>query len=217
MRRISAPLLLVVLFSSLVYSQTSNPRPPNTPPAPGESSSQQQAQPSSAPLPDDAPMPDLGTFPDTEGKKQSAVKRKLEDLKPHCIDIFALHTCWSQPPAPKPQPAAKTTDDPEYLKDMDVGDFYLTEKKNYKGAELRFRDALEHKPNDPTATFRLAQSLEGLGQANEAKDDYGAYLTLAPNGPFVDQAKKALERLQAKSASQGSDKAKPLPKDSHLR
>ena len=216
MRRISAPLLLVVLFSSILYSQTSNPRPPNTPPAPGESSSQQQAQPPSVPVPDDSPLPDLGTLPDTEGKKQSAIKRKLDDLKPHCIDIFALHTCWSQPPAPKAQPAAKTADDPEYLKDMDVGDFYLTERKNYKGAELRFRDALEHKPNDPTATFRLAQSLEGLGQGDEAKDGYGAYLTLAPNGPFVDQAKKALERLQARSA-QGSDKPKPSPKDSHLR
>ena len=219
MRRIPALLLLAILFTAFAYSQTSSPRPPNTPPAPGESSSQQQqVQPPSVPLPDDSPMPDLGTLPDTEGKKQSGMKRKLQEATPHCLDIFwAFHTCWSQPPAPKPEPGVNANDDPAYLKDIDVGDFYLTQKKNYKGAELRFRDALEHKPNDPTATFRLAQSLEGLRQADEARDDYAAYLKLAPNGLFVDQAKKALERLQTRNASQDGDKTKPLPKDSHYR
>lgn len=145
-------------------------------------------------------MPDLGTLPDSQSQKQSAVKRKAQELVPHCLDVFAFHTCWSQPPAPKPQPRVSPTADPEFAKDMDVGDFYLNEKKNYKGAELRFRDALEHKPNDPTATFMLAQALEGLGQADEARDDYTTYLKLAPNGNFAEQAKKALDRIQAKDA-----------------
>lgn len=209
MRRIFAPLMLIVLFSPVVYSQTSNPRPPNTPPAPGDSSSQQQVQPPSVPLPDDAPMPDLGTLPQSPDKKQSAVKRKVQEAVPHCLNIFAYHTCWSQPPAPKSQPAAAPKDDPEFAKDIDVGDFYLTEKKNYKGAELRFRDALEHKPNDPTATFKLAQALEGLKAADEARDTYAAYLKLEPNGPFAVQAKKALDRLQANSAAQAPNKSKP--------
>lgn len=206
MRCIFATLLLIVLFSPAVYSQTSNPQPPNTPPPPGDSSSR-QIQPPSPPMPADSPMPDLGTLPDSQSQKQSAVKRKAQELVPHCLDVFAFHTCWSQPPAPKPQPGVSPTDDPEFAKDMDVGDFYLNEKKNYKGAELRFRDALEHKPNDPTATFMLAQALEGLGQADEARDDYTAYLKLAPNGNFAEQAKKALDRIQAKDA----DKIKETP------
>src|SRR5215467_2775790 len=125
MRRISAPLLLAILFGSFAYSQTSNPRPPNTSPLPGESSSQQQqqAQPPSDALPDDSSKSAPGT--QSEAKKQSTVGRKLEDLKPHCIDIFAVHKCWSQPPAQKPDPGVAATADPEYLKDMDVGDFYL--------------------------------------------------------------------------------------------
>lgn len=202
MRRFSAPLLLVVLFSLAVYCQTSVPQPPNTPLPPGDSSSR-QVQPPSAPLPEDAPMPDLGTLPDTQGKHQSTAKRKLQELTPHCLDIFfAFHTCWSQPPAPKPEPGVSPKDDPEFAKDMDVGDFYLTEKKNYKGAELRFRDALERKPNDPAATFRLAQSLEGLGQLDEARTGYDAYLKLQPDGVFAGQAKKSLERLQSNAAEQ---------------
>ncbi|HEY6251681.1 MAG TPA: hypothetical protein VI685_17115 [Candidatus Angelobacter sp.] len=207
MRNIFATLLLAVLFSPAAYSQSSTPRPPNTPLPPGESSSQ-QVQPPSVPLPPDSPMPDLGTLPQSQDKKQSAVKRKVQELVPHCLNIiWAFHTCWSQPPAPKPQPGVSPTDDPEFAKDMDVGDFYLTERRNYKGAELRFRDALEHKANDPTATFKLAQSLEGLGQADEARDDYAAYLKLDPSGHFVDQAKKALDRLQSKNA----DKVKESP------
>ena len=84
---------------------------------------------------------------------------------------------------------------------MEVGDFYLNEKRNYMGAALRFRDALEHNPNDPLATFRLAQSLEGLSQFDEARQTYATYLKLEPNGRLVDQANKALERLQSKTAS----------------
>ena len=82
-----------------------------------------------------------------------------------------------------------------------MGDFYLNERKNYKGAELRFRDALEHKPNDPLATFRLAQSLEGLSQFDDARQNYESYLKLDPNGHFAEQANKALERLQSKTAT----------------
>ena len=146
-------------------------------------------------------MPDLGTLPQTQDKKQSAVKRKLKELDPHCLNIFLFHTCWSQPPGPETKTLPQSKDDPEFTKDMEVGDFYLNERKNYKGAELRFRDALEHKPNDPLATFRLAQSLEGLSQFEEARKTYETYLKLEPNGHFVEQANKAVERLESKTAS----------------
>ena len=206
MRSISATLLLMFLICSIATGQTStNPPTTSNPPGsgnpPSADSSSQQAQPQSVPLPDDSPMPDLGTLPQTQDKKQSAVKRKLKELDPHCLNIFLFHTCWSQPPAPEAKTSPQSKDDPEFTKDMEVGDFYLNEKRNYMGAALRFRDALEHKPNDPLATFRLAQSLEGLSQFDEARKTYESYLKLDPNGRLVDQANKALERLQSKTAS----------------
>ena len=215
MRCIFALLLMtIVLGCSAAYGQNSNPQTPNTPPTPGDSSSK-QAEPPSAPTPPDAPIPDQATLPGSSDKKQSAAKRKLEQLVPSCLNIlWGFHTCWSSPPASPPKAPAKTVADPEFAKDMEIGDFYLNERKNYAGAVLRFRDALEHKPNDPLATFKLAQSLEGLRQADEARQSYSTYLKLEPDGRFAGQAKKALERLQTESAAR-EQKQTPMPKDSH--
>jgi hypothetical protein len=43
----------------------------------------------------------------------------------------------------------------EFAKDMEIGT-YNFRSKNYRGAELRFRHALDHKPGQPDATFKLA-------------------------------------------------------------
>lgn len=211
MRCIFATLLLTIFVCSVAYGQNSNPQPSNTtgqgdssskqaqPPATpqnsGDSSSQQAQQPS--------PPADSSTQPE---KKQSAVKRKLKELVPGCVNVGAYVKC-------KSSKSEKAKPDSEYAKDMDVGDFYLNEKKNYAGAMMRFRDALEQKPNDPLATFKLAQALEGLKQNDEAREDYAAYLKLEPKGPHVGEARQGLERLQ----SQNADKAKeaPAPKDPH--
>lgn len=211
MRRISATLLLMFLICAVAKAQTTTNQPTtNNPPNKNDSTSQdstsQQSQPPAAPPSADSTTPDGGNVPQQPDKQKSAIKRKLDQLTPHCIDIGAKHTCWSQPKAPKSKKGATVSDDPEYAKDMDVGDFYLHEKKNYKGAELRFRDALEHKPNDPLATFMLAEALEGEGQAEEARDNYATYLKLDPKGTLVAEAQQALDRLQSKTATQGTEK-----------
>src|SRR3954468_9858250 len=41
-------------------------------------------------------------------------------------------------------------------KDIEVGDYYA-KRKNYKAAISRYREALEYKPRDAEATFKLAQ------------------------------------------------------------
>ncbi len=195
------PTLLLVLICSAAWGQSSNPQPPNTPPSPADSSSKQTQAPS-PPSPWDVPIVDPGAVPNSSDKKEPAVKRKLEQLVPSCLDVlWGFHTCWYSPPAspPKTTPTTKTPDENEFAKDMDVGDFYL-ERRNYAGASLRFREALEHKTNDPLATFKLAQALEGNHQADEAAEKYAAYLKLEPNGRLARQAKKALERLQTRSA-----------------
>lgn len=78
---------------------------------------------------------------------------------------------------------------------MDVGEFHL-KNKNWKGAEFRFRDALAVKPENPQATFKLAQSLDKLGNNEGAKAEYQAYLNMEPEGVFARQAHEALERMK---------------------
>ena len=54
------------------------------------------------------------------------------------------------------------------MKDVEVGDFYY-KAGNYKAALSRFREALQYKPRDAVATFKLAQTLEKSKQFEEAR------------------------------------------------
>jgi tetratricopeptide (TPR) repeat protein len=83
-------------------------------------------------------------------------------------------------------------------KDIEVGDFYF-KRKNYAAALSRYREALEYKPKDAVATFRLAQTLENTGELQEALKTYEDYLRILKNGPFAADARKGVERLQQKT------------------
>jgi tetratricopeptide (TPR) repeat protein len=80
-------------------------------------------------------------------------------------------------------------------KDVEVGDFYF-KRKNYHAAEARYREALLYKSNDALATFGLAQCLDKLGEADEARQKYENYLKILPEGPRAQEAHKALGRLK---------------------
>lgn len=80
-------------------------------------------------------------------------------------------------------------------KNVEVGDFYF-KRGNYKAAESRYAEALDWKPNDAIATFRLAQSEEKLGKKDDALKNYQAYLKILPSGEFATEAKSGIERLQ---------------------
>jgi tetratricopeptide (TPR) repeat protein len=80
------------------------------------------------------------------------------------------------------------------IKNIEVGDFYF-KRRNYRAALDRYREALEFKPNDAVATFRLAQCFEKLGEADDAIDHYREYLRILPNGELAEQARKALDSL----------------------
>ena len=86
--------------------------------------------------------------------------------------------------------------DREFAKNFSVGDAYF-KGKNYRGAESRFREALEYKPNHPEATYKLAVSVDKLGKTDEAQALYEAYLSLSPTGPYADRARKALRKKSA--------------------
>lgn len=79
-------------------------------------------------------------------------------------------------------------------KNIEIGDFYF-KQKNYRAAESRYREALEWKPNDAIATFKLATTCEKLNELAEAKKFYESYLKILPKGPSAADSKKALDRL----------------------
>ena len=95
------------------------------------------------------------------------------------------------------------------MKAIEVGDFYF-KKENYKAAISRYQEALEWKPNDAEATYKLGEALEKSGDLSGAVESYQAYLKILPHGPYAEKANKALERLKEKGFS-SSAKATPKP------
>jgi len=81
-------------------------------------------------------------------------------------------------------------------KNVEVGDYYFSQK-NFKAAISRYQEALEWKPNDAIATYRLAVAFEKDGDAKDAAQNYQAYLKILPEGPYAKDSRKALERLTA--------------------
>jgi len=86
-------------------------------------------------------------------------------------------------------------------KDIEVGDYYFKERKNYRAAADRYREALLYKENDAVATFRLAICLEKMGQPDEARKEYESYLKILPHGPQAEEALKAIDRLKGTAAN----------------
>jgi tetratricopeptide (TPR) repeat protein len=80
-------------------------------------------------------------------------------------------------------------------KDVEVGDFYFR-RKNYVGAEGRYREALYYKNNDAVATYRLAVCLEKMNRPDEALQEFESYLRILPYGPEAKGAHKAINRLK---------------------
>ncbi len=83
-------------------------------------------------------------------------------------------------------------------KDVEIGDFYF-KRQNYRAALSRYCEALQYKPNDAVATFRIAEALDKSGDLAGAQAYYEAYLKILPEGPLASQSKKALERIKAQA------------------
>lgn len=81
------------------------------------------------------------------------------------------------------------------MKDVEVGDFYY-KQDNYVAAISRYREALEYKPHDGEATFKLAQVLDKTGDIAGATQNYEDYLKILPNGPHAKKAREALEKIK---------------------
>jgi tetratricopeptide (TPR) repeat protein len=82
--------------------------------------------------------------------------------------------------------------------DVEVGDFSFQDK-NYRGAEMRYRSALERLPDEPIATLHLARVLEKQGKSTEAYDRYQSYLSWSPTGKDAEEAQAAIKRLDSQA------------------
>jgi tetratricopeptide (TPR) repeat protein len=142
------------------------------------------------PSPDDAPIPDQGATP-VPYRSSSPIKRALRRLDPNCLDAI-FHLCWSSPPGD--DPIYKSYEQKRVVEDLELGDAHMKER-NYRGAEFRFEDALQYEPDNPEATFKLAEALQNLGRKNEACIQYKNYLKIEPSGAFSDRAKKCLRKM----------------------
>ena len=91
-------------------------------------------------------------------------------------------------------------------KDIEVGDYYLKVRKNYRAAEDRYREALYYKENDAVATYGLAVCLDKLNKLEEARQEYEAYLKILPEGSEAKNTRKALARLKGSTGNPTLDK-----------
>lgn len=140
------------------------------------------------------PRSDQGSQPSAREQGESSSKDTQVDIAPPGDDA-ANH--------PESEDVSDTSElrpwNPhKAMKNVEVGDYYF-KRGNYRAAISRYREALEWKPKDAIATFKLAQALEKTDQKSESAEQYQAYLKILPHGIYAEDCKKALERLNTTS------------------
>jgi tetratricopeptide (TPR) repeat protein len=200
-------LLLILMVSAgsvLMYAQ--NPLPPNqsAPRSDSESNSQQLPRSDSRTQqsqPDDEKSPGEDSATPVKPGESSSRDNIIDLSPPKGDDLKHLGSDEAM--------ESSNSDDSEVSefkpwnphkaqKDIEVGDYYA-KQKNYRAAISRYREALEYKPKDALATFKLAESLEKVMAYQEARENYESYLIILPRGPLADKAKQGIDRLKDKS------------------
>jgi tetratricopeptide (TPR) repeat protein len=92
---------------------------------------------------------------------------------------------------------------------VEVADYYL-KQGNTRAAISRYEEALEWKPRDAEATYKLGVVLEKTGDLKGALTNYQAYVKILPDGPYAAKAHEGVTRLKPKVDAA----AVPAPKPS---
>ena len=87
---------------------------------------------------------------------------------------------------------------------VEVGDYYFADK-NYRGALMRYREAVEQKPGDAAIHLRIGRAYEKLKESEGAYLAYDAAVKLDPEGKSSAEAKAGVERLAAALKKDGHD------------
>jgi hypothetical protein len=180
------------------------------------------AQSAPASCPAERPVDDIIT---EVHKQQSNKKHRNSNPFPDVICIWGWcrdHSSKQTPPTfPESAPQAKNPSENESASssrapvdkcneamemalkaahNVDVGDYSFV-TKNYDGALLRYKDAVEEKPGDAAIHVRLGRVFERLGQLPQAMEQYKAAQELAGPAKWSDEAKAAVLRLQHRQPS----------------
>jgi tetratricopeptide (TPR) repeat protein len=83
----------------------------------------------------------------------------------------------------------------EAAHNVDVGDYEFA-SKNYAGALMRYRDAVEEKPGDAAIHVRLGRVFEKTNQLPQALEQYKAAQEFPGPAKWLDEARVAVARLQ---------------------
>ena len=176
------------------------------------------AQEASQPCPSDKPVDDIITeIHKSQSKKNSRNKNPLPDA----ICIFGWCPITVKKPASTPPPATDTRQETPQQADssssssrsavdkcnsqmeivldaahnVEVGDYYFGEK-NYRAALLRYKDALDAKPDDNAIAVRLGRVSEKLNDIPAAIEYYTSATKLAGPEKWTEEARTALARLK---------------------
>jgi len=201
-------LFAIVLLAGVCLAQTSSqdsgpttigPTVPKKTTKPGDRQAPKPAPTDSAPD-DSGPMLDQG--PNTGPGYHDGIDTTSDPGTPG--ESSSKDTNINVPPptgSAEPEVSEAKWDPHKADKNIEVGDYYFNQK-NYRAAESRYREALEWKPGDAIATYKLGEVFEKEGNLTQARQNYEAYLKILPAGPLADKAKKGLERIEkAKSSS----------------
>jgi hypothetical protein len=118
--------------------------------------------------------------PTTSSSKAPVKASPLKDMGSHA-DMSAAHAKLEK---------TRVADD------LKVAKFYLNDH-NVQGAYLRYKDAVDHDPEDPDARFGLAEVAAQLNKRDEAVLNYQACLKVDPGGDHDKASRKALQKLGA--------------------
>ena len=80
--------------------------------------------------------------------------------------------------------------------DVAIGKMYM-QSENYKGAYIRYKEALTLDPENVDAAFGVAETARKMNQTQEAIANYKLCLELDPGGPRSKASRKALSQLQS--------------------
>ena len=164
-----------------------------------------KSKPAAAPAPKPAPTdsaPDDSTFPDdgpyTGPEWHRGTDTAADPGTPGVSSSKEDKVNIASPVGTAPEPDVqemKPYDPHKAEKSIEIGDFYF-KQGNYRAAESRYREALEWKPGDAVATFKMGEVKEKIGNLVQARQNYQAYLKMLPDGPLAEKAKKALARIE---------------------
>ncbi len=161
-----------------------------------------QTQPATS-APKKADDGDKFPFPGEDTSAAPAAKPEGPTVPKGFSSSATLHDEGSGSEAPAP--------DPKRVKeDAKVALFYWN-LGNYEGAYLRYKDAVVYAPQDAEMWFHLAETERMLGKNVKAREDYGHYLVLSPNGSRMGEVAKHLKELPTKDKPQPAGPGPRVP------